>query len=57
MDCEKSINLFETKKDRAHVYSLHNYFIHEFIYNFSELILCKINGLDISVIVDSFQIF
>ena len=40
MDSEKSITLFEIKKDSLPEYLLHNFF-HLFVYNFSKFLLCK----------------
>ena len=46
MDSEKSINSFLIKNDRLSDYLLNNYFVNEFINNFSTLLFCKINVLD-----------
>ena len=42
MDYEKSLNLFEIKKDRLPDYLLNNYFDYQFVNNFLALLLCKI---------------
>ena len=46
MDSDKSITLFEMKKDRFPDYIFNNYFFDLFVNNFSSLLLCKINFLD-----------
>ena len=57
MDSEKSINLFEIKKDRSTDYLLNNYFVYQFVNNFLALLLCKIHDFDFFDFDDFFQIF
>ena len=42
MDSEKLVNLFKMKKDRLLDYLLNNYFLYQFVNNFSALLLCTI---------------
>ena len=58
MDSKKLINCFEMKKtDSSLITYQKNYFVYQFVDNFSELLLCKINILDFFDMGDFFQIF
>ena len=59
MDSEKPINLFEMKqKDTLSEYLLNDYFVYQFVNNFSELLLlCKINVLDFFDMNDFFNFY
>ena len=57
MNSEQSINSVEIKMNRSPDYLLDNYFFLQFFDNFSALLLCEINVLDIFNISDFFQFF
>ena len=57
MDSERSINLFEIKKDRLLNYLLNNYFFNQFFNNFLILLLCQMNIFDFFDTGDFFKIF
>ena len=57
MDSEKSINLFEKKMDRLLDYLSNNYIVYQFFNNFSALLLCKINVLDLFDVGNFFKCF
>ena len=57
MNVEKSINLFEMKKSHLTWFFIKHYFFKQFINNFSALLLCEINIMDIFDMGNFFQIF
>ena len=57
MNSEKSINSFHTKNEMLPDYLSHNYYLYLFVNNNLELLLFKINVLDIFNMVDFLKIF
>ena len=56
MDSEKSINLFKIKKEKVTWLFIEQFFCYWFVNNFSGLLLCKINILDIFSMDNFFHI-